>query len=90
MSDNSLMDCQTLYLSYSHSLEADPRFIQSELCGLRRSTYTSGTHGLPPPSIFGSLAESVFGYNPQYANVNGAGIILEESVGVGECWRICW
>ena len=53
---------------------------------LRR--FTSQTHGLPPPSILGSLAESLFGYNPQYANVNGAGIILEESVDVGECWRI--
>jgi hypothetical protein len=50
--------------------------------------YTSKTHDLPSPSIFGSLTESLFGYNPQYANVNGAGIILEESMGVGECWRI--
>jgi hypothetical protein len=50
--------------------------------------YTSKTHDLPSPTILGSLAESIFGYNPQYANVNGAGIILEESMGVGECWRI--
>jgi hypothetical protein len=53
---------------------------------LRR--YTSKTHDLPPPSIMGSLAESLFGYNPQYADINGGGIILEESMGVGECWRI--
>ncbi len=50
--------------------------------------YTSKTHDLPSPSILGSLTESIFGYNPQYANVNGAGVILEESMGVGECWRI--
>jgi hypothetical protein len=36
----------------------------------------------------GFFVESIFGYNPQYANVNGAGVILEESMGIGECWRI--
>ena len=50
--------------------------------------YTSKTHNLPSPSILGSLVESIFGYNPQYAEVNGAGIILEESMSVGECWCI--
>jgi hypothetical protein len=53
---------------------------------LRR--YTSKTHNLPPPSVLGSLGEAIFGYNPQYADVNGAGIILEENMGIGECWRI--
>ena len=49
--------------------------------------YTSQTHGLPPPSFLGSLSQSIFGYNPQYADINGAGIFLEEDMGVGECWR---
>lgn len=48
--------------------------------------YTSPTHNLPPPSFSGSLIQSLFGYNPQYANVNGAGIVLEEDTSVGECW----
>ncbi len=53
---------------------------------LRR--YTSKTHNLPSPSVLGSLGEAIFGHNPQYANVNGAGIILEENMGVGECWQM--
>ena len=48
--------------------------------------YTSPTHNLPPPSLSGSLIQFLFGYNPQYANVNTAGIILEEDTSVGECW----
>jgi len=51
-------------------------------------SYTSQTHGLPPPSFLGSLTELIFGYNPRYANINGAGLILEASTEVGECWRI--
>lgn len=50
--------------------------------------YTSETHDLPAPSLTGSLSRLFFGYNPQYANVQGAGIILEEDTGVGECWCI--
>jgi hypothetical protein len=48
--------------------------------------YTSPTHNLPPPSFSGSLIQSLFGYNPQYANVKSAGIVLEEDTSVGECW----
>ena len=49
--------------------------------------YTSKTHDLPPaPSFTGSLSQLFLGYNPQYASVQGAGIILEEDTGVGECW----
>jgi hypothetical protein len=29
-----------------------------------------------------------FGYNPQYANLKTAGIVLEEDTSVGECWCI--
>jgi hypothetical protein len=50
--------------------------------------YTSQTHDLPPPSLTGALAQLFFGYNPQYTNVQGAGIILEEGTGVGDCWCI--
>src|SRR6266567_6644451 len=35
-------------------------------------SYTSQTHGLPPPLFLGSLIQLIFGYNPQYANINGA------------------
>jgi len=48
--------------------------------------YTSQTHNLPSPSLTGSLAQFLFGYNPQYANVQRAGIILEEDTSIGECW----
>ena len=78
--------CKLALMSHSpnHLLQALPSHGGGAniLCG-----YTSWTHGLPYPS-FGSLSESIFGYNPQYANVKGAGIILEESTGVGECWQI--
>jgi hypothetical protein len=50
--------------------------------------YTSQTHNLPTPSISGSLLQSFLGYNPHYANVKGAGILLEEDMSVGECWCI--
>lgn len=48
--------------------------------------YTSQTHNLPPHSLSGSLLQSFFGYNPQYATVNGAGTILEEDISIGESW----
>lgn len=48
--------------------------------------YTSKTHNLPSTSLFGFLAQSFLGFNPQYASVKGAGIILEEDTSVGECW----
>jgi hypothetical protein len=48
--------------------------------------YTSKTHNLPSPSLYGFLLQSFLGYNPQYADVKGAGIILEEDTSVGECW----
>jgi hypothetical protein len=51
------------------------------ICG-----YTSQTHNLPPPSPIGALVQLLFGYNPQYANVQGTGIMLEEDTSVGECW----
>jgi len=93
------MDCKALYFPYSlETLGPNPSFIQSELRIIwRRSQNTSGLHlpdtWPPPPSIFGSLSESIFGYNLQYANIkyaniNGAGMMLEEDMGVGECWRI--
>lgn len=50
--------------------------------------YTSSTHNLPPPSLSGSLIQLFFGYNPQYADVKSAGIVLEEDTSVGECWCI--
>ena len=54
--------------------------------GAEARVHTSQTHGLPHPSFLGSLSQSVFGYNPQYADINSAGIFLEEDMGVGECW----
>jgi hypothetical protein len=48
------------------------------ICG-----YTSLMHNLPPPLLSGSLIQFLFSYNPQYANIKTAEIILEEDTSVG-------